>query len=265
VLAVEDDALVRETIQGYLQALGYRAVTASHPDVAQQIASRAEKIDLLLTDVMMPGRLGGDLARALRQAHPGLRVLFMSAHPQSELLRLKRIDPDQSLISKPFGQHELGVALRAVLADPSGAAAPPGETERPSESARAHGALIVDDDPDVAETMRDALEQAGVSATIAHTGPEAVRLAGTLHPDLVLCDVGLGRGEMSGYDVARALRADAGTRDAILVAVTGLSAQECSADATAAGFNEVITKPVDLPILERLVKQVPSIADHGIR
>ena len=88
--------------------------------------------------------------------------------------------------------------------------------------------------------MRDALEQAGVSATVAHTGSEAVRLAGTLHPELVLCDVGLGRGEMSGYDVARALRADAGTRDAILVAVTGLSAEQCSADATAAGFNEVI-------------------------
>jgi PAS domain S-box-containing protein len=265
VLAVEDDALVRETIQGYLQALGYTALTASHPDVAQELASRAEKIDLLLTDVMMPGRLGGDLASALKQAHPELRVLFMSAHPQSELLRLKRIDPDQSLLSKPFGQHELGVALRAMLAPPSGATAPPRELEPTGESARAHGALIVDDDPDVAETMRDALEQAGVSATVAHSGSEALRLAGTLHPELVLCDVGLGRGEMSGYDVARALRADAGTRDAILVAITGLPPEQCSADATAAGFNQVITKPIDLPMLERLVKQVPGIADHGSR
>ena len=152
-----------------------------------------------------------------------------------------------------------------MLTPPSGAAPPPPETEPTGESARAHGALIVDDDPDVAETMRDALEQAGVSATVAHTGLEAVRLAGTLRPDLVLCDVVLGRGEMSGYDVARALRADAGTRDAILVAVSGLPAEQCSADATAAGFNEVITKPVDLPMLERLVKQVPGIADHGMR
>jgi two-component system cell cycle sensor histidine kinase/response regulator CckA len=264
VLAVENDALVRETTQGYLHALGYTALAASHPDVALELASRTDRIDLLLSDVMMPGRLGGDLARELKRTHAGLRVLFMSAHPQSELLRLKRIEPDDGLLCKPFGQHELGVALRAVLDRPSGTV-PAREIDGPDEPAWAHGALIVDDDPDVAEAMRDALEEAGVSATVAHSGTEALRLAGTLHPDLVLCDVGLGRGGMSGYDVARALRADAGTRDALLVAVTGLPSEQCGADATAAGFNQVLTKPIDLPMLEELVRHVPSSADHGSR
>jgi CheY-like chemotaxis protein len=264
VLAVEDDALVRETIQGDLQALGYTALTAGHPDRALEIASRAKTIDLLLTDVMMPGRLGGELARELKQTHPALRVLFMSAHPQSELLRLKRIEPDDGLLCKPFGQRELGVALRAVLDRSPAVPATTRTGDAPEEAARAHGALVVDDDPDVAEAMRDALEEVGLSATVAHSGPEAVQLASTLRPNLVLCDVGLGSG-MSGYDVARALRADAGMRGAFLIAVTGLPSEQCEVDATAAGFNQVLTKPIDLSMLEVLVKQFPGNADHGSR
>ena len=115
----------------------------------------------------------------------------------------------------------------------------------------ARRALIVDDDPDVAETMGDALEQAGLPATIAHTGAEAIRIAGDAAPGSGLLRRRAGKG-LSGYDVARALRADPRLRDATLIAVTGLPADQCAAAATAAGFDHVLTKPVDLDRLEEL-------------
>lgn len=70
---------------------------------------------------------------------------------------------------------------------------------------------------------------------------------------------------MSGYDVARAIRADARMRHTRLVAVTGLPSDQCGAAATAAGFDQVLTKPIDLPRLEKLARQSFSSAGHGSR
>ncbi len=254
VLAVEDDPLVRETIEGDLRALGYTPLMAGLPEEAFEIARRADSIDLMLTDVMMPEMMGGELARELTRQRPDLPVLFMSAHPRSELLRLKRIAPDD---------HSAQQAVRAARAG-SGGARRPGQTpasaraeaaasSQAEEPAQGRRALIVDDDADVAETMSDALEQAGLPATIARTGAEAIRIAGDVRPVLVFCDVALGKG-LSGYDVARALRADPRLRDATLIAVTGLPADQCAAAATAAGFDYVLTKPIDLDRLEELAR-----------
>ena len=273
ILAVEDDPLVREAIEGYLQALGYHALVTDRPAAALAMAARTPAIDLLLTDVMMPGQLGGELSQQLSRVQPALRVLYMSAHPQSELLRLKRIGPADPLLCKPFGQRQLGVALRTVLdgaapaanraptRDEPTAAATAAAAVAPAAAAAAWQALIIDDDPDVAEAIRDVLDQMGWMATIAHSGREAIALAAKAIPDIVLCDVTLGR-EMSGYDVARAIRADARLGHPILIAVTGLPSAECAAEATNAGFDQVLAKPIELGALERLVKQVPTNGLH---
>jgi CheY-like chemotaxis protein len=84
-------------------------------------------------------------------------------------------------------------------------------------------------------------------------------MARELHPRLVLCDLTLGQ-EMSGYEVARALRAEDALAETALVAVTGRQAEDCRADATAAGFDAIITKPVDLDALEALVRHPPRHA-----
>jgi PAS domain S-box-containing protein len=249
VLVVEDDPLVRATVHAYLQALGYRAVVASDPEMALRLAEEGDPAALLLTDVVMPGRLGGELARQLQDRQPALRVLFMSAHPHSELLRLGRIQRDSHLLGKPFGQHELGLAVRAALDEP--VEAPGTEPAGPPRPV-----LIVDDDPDVAGALQDALEVAGWPSSIALSGPEALRLAQTLRPNIVLCDLGLGS-EMSGYEVARRLRADDELRETSLIAVTGRGADEIRSAAAAAGFDEVVTKPVDLETLEELVRRPP--------
>jgi CheY-like chemotaxis protein len=167
--------------------------------------------------------------------------------PRDVALDHDQLVADDRLLSKPFGQHELGVAVRAVL-DPL--------TPNEGATPRARHALVVDDDPDVAATMGDALNHLGLSATIARSGTEAIALASALHPDLILCDVRLGSG-LSGYDLARAVRADPQLRHITLLAMTGLPPDQSEEPAKAAGFDHVLTKPVELDRLEALIKPSP--------
>src|SRR5205814_1869339 len=110
--------------------------------------------------------------------------------------------------------------------------------------------LVVDDDVEVAETLAEALgDRPGRRVAVAHAGGPALGVALDLLPQVVLCDLELGR-EMSGYEVARAFRADERLRSARLLALTGHERRQCLAGAREAGFDDVLTKPVDLQRLE---------------
>ena len=194
VLAVEDDPLVRETIEGDLRALGYTPLMAGHPAEALAIARRAGPIDLLLTDVMMPETTG---RRAGARAHAPAPGPAGAVHVCAPAIRAAAAPSDRT--RRPPAEQ----AVRAARAGRGGARGPGHARERAqrrrrarSEAARGRRALIVDDDPDVAETMGDALEQAGLPATIAHSGAEAIRIAGDVRPVLVFCDVALGKGHV---------------------------------------------------------------------
>jgi PAS domain S-box-containing protein len=249
VLVVEDDPLVRMAVQGFLEGLGYRPLLAVDPAEGLRIAGqRGPEIDVLLTDVMMPGMLGRRLAEAVREHLPGLPAVFMSAHPSDELLRAGRLEPGGRLLVKPFDAEALGSALRAVL-DREGEAAPP---PPPAEPAKGLRILLVDDNPDVVESLRDLLAQHDRRVEVAQSGSRALEIAGELGPDIVICDLELGLG-MSGYDVARALRHDQRLRGAVLVALTGYDASTCGPQAAEAGFDQVVTKPIDVQRLEDLL------------
>jgi PAS domain S-box-containing protein len=241
ILVVEDDALVRATVESYVAALGYRALMAENVEDALRLAGESRPIDLLLTDVVMPGRLGGDLAREIASIRAGLPVLFMSAHPRAELERLGRLGADSRLLAKPFDRRDLSLALRAALdeATPAGAKV-----------------LIVDDNRELAATLQELLEETGCSAVVAHSGEEALRLADELRPALMICDLQLGAA-LSGNDVVRALRASDELRGTSVVALTGLADPATAAAALEAGFDAVVTKPLDLGALEGLVQRPP--------
>jgi CheY-like chemotaxis protein/two-component sensor histidine kinase len=115
--------------------------------------------------------------------------------------------------------------------------------------------LIVDDQRDASLPMRTLLELDGHEARIAVTGAQGLNLAREWRPDVVLCDIGL-PGGMSGYDVAEALRADEATRDALLVAVTGYGQEEDRRQASAAGFDRHMTKPVGQSDLRALLNDL---------
>lgn len=126
-------------------------------------------------------------------------------------------------------------------------------TGNPAEAAPAR-VLVVDDNVDAADTLATFLDMLGLQTEQAHDGPTALAAAPGFAPDVVLLDIGLPG--MDGYEVARALRADPRLGRVRLVALTGWGADEDRRRALAAGFDHHLTKPVDLTVLEELLRRV---------
>jgi CheY-like chemotaxis protein len=112
--------------------------------------------------------------------------------------------------------------------------------------------LVVDDNREVGDVFQQLLELQQHATVVAYDGEEAIRLALEFLPDLVLCDIELGEG-MSGYDVARELRRYARLQSTRLIAVTGLQSASSLADAVEAGFEQVLTKPLELDVVSELL------------
>lgn len=107
VLLVEDEAVVREITGRVLENAGYRVLESGSPKEALHLASKhAGKLDLLLTDVVMPGMTGIDLADKLRLLQPDLVTVFMSGYAEGDILR--RISATSAMhIQKPFTVNSL--------------------------------------------------------------------------------------------------------------------------------------------------------------
>jgi CheY-like chemotaxis protein len=111
--------------------------------------------------------------------------------------------------------------------------------------------LVVDDNVDGANSLAMYLRMQGHEVRIANDGPAALDAAQALQPEVVLLDIGLPK--MDGYEVARRLRAQAGTKDALVVAVTGYGQEEDRRRAQEAGFDAHLVKPADISALQRLL------------
>lgn len=118
VLLVEDDELVRTYAESQLAMLGYRVISACDgPEALEAIGSR-DDIDLLFTDVVMPGGMNGRaLAEAACALRPTLKVLYTSGYTESAIMHHGRLDPGVHLLAKPYRRGELAIKVRAVLAD----------------------------------------------------------------------------------------------------------------------------------------------------
>jgi PAS domain S-box-containing protein len=114
ILVTEDESTLRELVRVVLGRLGYRVLLAADAASALEIA-RSERIDLLVTDVVLPGRSGLELAEAMRADAAGLRVLYMSGYTAAALEDQGRFRGDVELLEKPFTPETLGVAVRRAL------------------------------------------------------------------------------------------------------------------------------------------------------
>ncbi|MEU4695040.1 PAS domain S-box protein [Actinoplanes sp. NPDC023714] len=114
VLVVEDEAALREVTSRILRRGGYTVLVASSGDEALRLAAENE-VDVLLTDVIMPGMLGRDLATAILRGSPGTKVLFMSGYAQPVLTTHGTLSADVHLLEKPFTSAELMRALHDEL------------------------------------------------------------------------------------------------------------------------------------------------------
>jgi two-component system CheB/CheR fusion protein len=109
--------------------------------------------------------------------------------------------------------------------------------------------LLIEDNPDSAESLRLALELDGHEVAVAHEGRQGIARARELTPEVVLCDIGLP--DMDGYAVAKALRGEPALRNTVLVALTGYALPEDQRRAAAAGFDVHLTKPATPGDLQR--------------
>ncbi|MGA9563887.1 MAG: response regulator [Candidatus Korobacteraceae bacterium] len=117
ILLVEDEAAVREVTREALEMGGYHVLTADGAVAATHIVcDESTAIDLLLTDVIMPGMNGPELARQVRAIRPGLATLFMTGYAESELLRSATLGTTQKHIKKPFTVHGLLAHVADALA-----------------------------------------------------------------------------------------------------------------------------------------------------
>jgi PAS domain S-box-containing protein len=112
--------------------------------------------------------------------------------------------------------------------------------------------LIIEDNVDAAETLRDLLELLGHQAAVTHSGPSGVEMARRIRPDVVLCDLGLPG--MDGYAVAAALRRDRAAAPSRLIAVSGYGQEEDVRRCVEAGFDAHLTKPVEFGSLQRILQ-----------
>ena len=132
----------------------------------------------------------------------------------------------------------------------------PAEHPAPTEtSVRARRVLLVEDNVDVAYTLRDLLELEGHRVEVAHSGREALERARAFLPDVVLCDIGLPG--MDGYEVAQRLREERGAEAPLLVALTGFASNIDKERAARAGFDHHLAKP---PSIERLRDLIGALA-----
>jgi PAS domain S-box-containing protein len=116
ILVVEDDPMVREYVVGQLQSLGYAILEAASGPAALATLDKKERVDLLFTDIVMPGGMSGrQLADEARRRHPDLKVLFTSGYTENAVVHHGRLDPGVDLLPKPFAKRALAVKVRAVL------------------------------------------------------------------------------------------------------------------------------------------------------
>jgi CheY-like chemotaxis protein len=115
VLVVEDDADVRTYVVETLVSLGYAVLEAGGAEGALQLIDTRAEIQLLLTDVVMPGMNGRKLAEEAKRRRPDLKVLYMTGYSRNAIVHQGRLDPGVDLVQKPVTSEQLARAVRKAF------------------------------------------------------------------------------------------------------------------------------------------------------
>jgi len=270
VLVVEDDAVVRAGAIDVLGDLGYRVLQADNAEAALAIIASGAAIDILFTDVVMPGPIKTrDLVRRAQASLPRLAVLYTSGYTENAIIHDGRLDHDVLLISKPYRREELARKLRTALeqarrneaaaatASPAAMASPPQSppvvdpVAEPVAPAILPVVLFVEDDVLVRMSAVDFLQETGFQVAEAGDGNAALKaLRENAAIDVMLTDLGLpGMGGTELIAAARALRPT--LKIAIL---TGRSRQTLLQDGVITEDVMCLEKPYELEALRRAIE-----------
>ena len=203
VLVVEDDDEVREVAVSMLTELGYRVVKARDAASALVVVDSGIPIDLIFTDVMMPGSLRSpDLARKAKERLPNVAVLFTSGYTQNAIVHGGRLDPGVELLAKPYTREALARKIRHVLANQAQRRVAQGSQHPANEKTfKDATVLLVEDDDLIRLTTTEMLSDIGCKVKEASTAQEALKILDEQPVDILLTDVGLPG--VSGLQLAR--------------------------------------------------------------
>ena len=116
VLVVDDEPTVRMLVAEVLEDLGYTAIEAADGTAALKVLQSDVRIDLLVTDVGLPGGMNGrQVADAARAARPQLRVLFITGYAENAVLSHGHLDPGMQVMTKPFPMDVLAARIRELI------------------------------------------------------------------------------------------------------------------------------------------------------
>jgi len=208
ILVAEDDKEVRRTVVELLSELGYRVLIAKDATSALAIIESGMHIDLLFTDVVMPGTLRSpDLARQARARLPQLAVLFTSGYTANAIVHGGKLDPGVELLSKPYSREALARKIRHVLRNQQQRDAAAASLSGPVVSKLELPAsidtlrvLLVEDDDLIRTGTADMLCRLGIAPMEARNGATAMSVLDAQPVDVLFVDVGLP--DISGIDLA---------------------------------------------------------------
>ncbi|WP_158900071.1 PAS domain S-box protein [Burkholderia sp. L27(2015)] len=207
ILVVEDDPKVQSTVVDTLSQLGYAVLKADDAQGALTIIRSGVHIDLLFTDVVMPGPVRSpEMAKQALALLPHLRVLFTSGYTQNAIVHGGRLDPGVELLSKPYSREQLAYKVRQMLRG----ATSPANVRRQDKVAEAQPTtvssatslriLVVEDHDDSREAICEVLTMLGHRPHGVGSGEEALANLGAQTFEVLLTDISLPG--MSGIELA---------------------------------------------------------------
>jgi CheY-like chemotaxis protein len=215
ILVVEDDPNVRATAVDMLTQLGYQVLKAVDAQSALSVLESGVHVDLLFSDVVMPGPMRSvELARRAQEMLPTLEVLFTSGYTENAIVHGGRLDPGVALISKPYRRDALARKVRWMFrarvyeahdmpdAPPAPVVAEP--EPQPLQPPQPLRVLIVEDDANTREATRELLELLDAKVLAVDSAQAALDLIAQQLFDVLLTDVRMPG--MSGIDLARAMK-----------------------------------------------------------
>lgn len=210
ILVAEDDDAVRATVVEMLQDLGYRVLKAPDASAALSIIESGIAIDMLFTDVVMPGPLKSpELARKARERLPDIGILFTSGYTENSIVHGGRLDPGVQLLSKPYSREALALKIRHVLANERQAVTAKAQLAsetggRSQQKSMRLKVLLVEDDSLIRMGTADMLAELQYQAIEAGSAEEALDLLEKEQVDIVVSDLSLPK--MSGEELCREIR-----------------------------------------------------------
>ncbi|KJJ95489.1 histidine kinase [Burkholderiaceae bacterium 26] len=209
ILVVEDDAKVRETVVDLLSGLGYAVLKANNAEQALAVVESGVHIDMLFTDVVMPGALRSpEMVRRAVQTLPALKVLYTSGYTQNAIVHGGRLDPGVELLSKPYSRQQLAFKIRQVLGN-DGVDATAAEEDVTQfdpdagavwEPARLR-ILVVEDDASLRGAVCELLTLIGITPQQAASGAQALATLRAGSFDVLFTDIVMP--DMSGIELAQ--------------------------------------------------------------